>query len=118
MSSHRAERVGEMLQQMLAEMIAREIKDPRVGFVTVTEVDVSPDLRQARVFVSCLGDDATREACLDGLRHAAPFLRRQIGRQARLKYAPELRFETDRSAAQGQRIETILRELHDDDGQA
>lgn len=115
MSSHRAERVGEMLQQLLAELIARDVKDPRVGFVTLTEVDVSSDLRHAKVYVSCLGDEAAREACLDGLRRAAPYLQRQIGRRARLKYVPELRFESDRSAAQGQRIESILRELHDDD---
>lgn len=93
--SHRVERVAEALQEAVAEVVQREIKDPRVGMVTITRARVSPDLRHARVYFSVLGDETQRRKSLDGLRSAAGFLRRQVARRLQLRVAPELRFELD-----------------------
>ena len=106
----RTERVGEEFREILAECIQR-LKDPRVGFVTVTGVRVTPDLRLARVFYTALGGDAERAATRAALRSATPHLRRELGRQIRLKVVPEVSFEEDQSIATGERIDAILAEL-------
>ncbi len=107
----RIERVGEEFREILAEAI-QKLKDPRVGFLTVTGVKVSPDLHVAWVYYTVLGDEKVRASSRAALRSAAPHLRHELGRQVRLKVTPELRFEEDTSIAEGDRIEHILGELH------
>ncbi len=112
--SQRTERVGKLARQVLGDAI-RSLKDPRVGFVTVTAVRVSPDLRHARVAVSVLGDDAARRASLAGLESAKPVLRAELGRQMRMKYLPDLTFELDEGAERAERIEELLHRIHQDE---
>jgi ribosome-binding factor A len=114
----RPDRVADQLRGELASLLAREVHDPGIGFVTLTRVQVSPDLQLARVFYTVLGDDKSRAATRRALERAAPFLRRQIGARLRLKRAPELTFIYDDSIAGQDRIEQILNELHQQDGGA
>src|SRR6266568_249158 len=105
-------RVNEVVREALADELER-MSDPRLGMVTITGVDVAADLRHASVYYAALGreGDETREA----LRAAAPHLRAALGRQVRLKYLPRLDFRPDPAIEQGQRVEEIIRHLHDDD---
>ena len=105
----RTERVGEEFREILAEAI-HDLKDPRVGFVTVTGVKVSSDLHVAWVYYTVLGDERARAATRAALRSAAPHLRHELGRQVRLKVTPELRFELDDSIRTGERIDELLDE--------
>lgn len=107
----RPDRVADQLRAELALMLSREVHDPGVGFVTLTRVQVSPDLQQARVFYTALGDDKSRANTARALDRVAPFMRRQIGARLRLKRAPELRFIYDESVAGQDRIEQILHDL-------
>jgi ribosome-binding factor A len=107
----RTERVGEEVREVLAEAILK-LKDPRVGFVTVTGVKVTPDLRHAWVYYSALGDDRERAGTRAALRSARPHLRAVVGREIRLKYLPDLEFEEDVSIERGERIDALLAELH------
>jgi len=109
----RTERVAEEFREILAEEVQR-LKDPRVGFVTVTGVDVSPDLRQAWVYYTALGDDRARAGTRAALRSATKHLRYELGRQVRLKATPELEFREDRSTERGERIDEIIEGLHRD----
>lgn len=112
MPGDRLRRVNEAVRQVLSDAITQDLKDPRVGFVTVTGVDVSPDLRHARVYVSVLGDAAAKEGSLDGLRAAHGYLQRRIAGELRLKHTPTLNFSIDDSIDRGMRIsELIDREL-------
>jgi ribosome-binding factor A len=112
MPSGRLRRVNEAVRHVLSDAITQDLKDPRVGFVTVTAVDVSPDLRHARVYVSVLGDPSGREATLEGLRAAHGFLQRRIAGELRLKHTPTVDFAIDDSIERGMRIsELIDREL-------
>ncbi len=113
--SQRTERVQKLARQVLGDAI-RSLKDPRVGFVTITSVRVSPDLRHARVAVSVLGDDDARKASLAGLQSAKPVLRAELGRQMRMKYLPELTFVLDEGADRAERIEELLHRIHQDEG--
>ena len=108
----RPERVADQIRGELALLLAREVHDPGLGFVTLTRVQVSPDLQLARVFFTALGDEPSRRTSARALERAAPFLRRQIGARLRLKRTPELRFMYDDSIAGQDRIEQILKELH------
>lgn len=108
----RPDRVADQLRSELALLLAREVHDPGIGFVTLTRVQVSPDLGSARVLYTALGDDKARAASAKALDRAAPFLRRQIGARLRLKRAPELRFIYDESIAGQDRIEQLLNQLH------
>ena len=114
MSSGRMRRVDEAIRAVLSDAIASELKDPRVGFVTVTSVKTSPDLRHARVYVSILGDDAEREGSLDGLRSAHGFLQRRVGQQLTLKHTPAITFHYDDSVDHGMRITELLSEIDAD----
>lgn len=107
----RADRVGDQIHAELADIIHRKIKDPRVGFMTVTRVEVSDDLKHAKVFFSILGDEAMRKETLKGLKSAAHFIRGELGRRLKLRYTPEVVFLFDESIARGDRTLEILRGL-------
>src|SRR6185295_7568362 len=94
-------------------MLAREVHDPGIGFVTLTRVQVSPDIQVARVFYTVLGDEKARTNSARALERAAPFLRRQIGSRLRLKRVPDLRFQYDEATAGADRIDQIINELHE-----
>ncbi|MFM8943938.1 MAG: 30S ribosome-binding factor RbfA [Actinomycetota bacterium] len=108
----RPDRVQEELREVLAEEIPK-LKDPRVGFVTVTGVRVTPDLRHARVRYTTMGDDRARRATAAGLRSATPHLRQVVGAQVRLKFLPDLIFEEDEGPVASQHIEELLRGLRE-----
>jgi len=107
----RPDRVGEQIRAELALLIAREVHDPGIGFVTITRVQVSPDLQQARVYYTTLGDEKARRGSERALGRAAAFLRRQIGSRLRLRRTPELHFHYDESIAGQDRIERLLNEI-------
>lgn len=107
----RPDRVADQLRSELAQMLVREVHDPGIGFVTITRVHVTPDLQQARVMYTALGDEKSRAETARALVRVAPFLRRQIGGRLRLKRAPEFKFVYDESVAGQDRIEQILHEL-------
>jgi ribosome-binding factor A len=115
--SHRPKRtvqVGGLIQQVLADLLLRKIKDPRLQMVTITGVKVSPDLKTARVYFSRYGDeDAVRQAAA-GLQKAAGYIRRELGIRLQLRYVPELQFLHDTSYAYGDRIDTLLKTLRTD----
>jgi ribosome-binding factor A len=110
-ASSRPDRVGDQIRSELAQLIAREVHDPGVGFLTLTRVKVTPDLQLARVYYTSLGDDKAQRETARALRRAAPFLRRQLGQRIRLRRVPELEFFYDESIAQHDRIEQILQDL-------
>lgn len=110
--SLRANRVGEQMKKELGDIIGRKIKDPRIGFVTVTDVNVSGDLQIAKVFISVLGDEEQRQNTLKGLAKAKGFIRSEIGQRIRLRKTPEIQFEFDESIDYGNRIEILLHELN------
>jgi ribosome-binding factor A len=107
----RTARVADQIRGEIATMIAREVHDPGIGFVTITRVMVTPDLQQARVYYTALGDDAARRNTERALGRAAPFLRRQLGSRLRLKRAPEIEFLYDQSIAGQDRIEQLLKDI-------
>jgi ribosome-binding factor A len=110
----RATRVGDQIRAELAELLTREVHDPGIGFLTVTQVKVSPDLQQARVYYTTLGDDKARRETARALDRATPFLRRHIGRRLQLKRVPELTFAFDEGVEKNDRIQRILLELESD----
>ena len=107
----RTARVADQIRGEIAALLAREVHDPGIGFVTITRVTVTPDLQQARVYYTVLGDDKARRNSERALGRAAPFLRRQIGSRLRLKRAPEIEFLYDESIAGQDRIEQLLNEI-------
>lgn len=116
--SRRTQRVGELLQAEISQLLLRSVHDPRVRMASVSAVAVSPDLRRAVVRVSVL-DEEHREESLAALRHAAGFLRRELAHRLRhMRVMPELIFEIDRGAEHSQRISDILEQLHDHDKSA
>jgi ribosome-binding factor A len=108
---NRPDRVGEAIRDELSQLIAREVHDPGVGFITLTRVKVSPDLQVARVYYTTMGDEKAQRETAKALKRATPFLRRQLGQRIRLRRVPEVEFFYDESIAQGDRIEQILQEL-------
>src|SRR5699024_5628710 len=114
MSELRSNRVAEQMKKELGDIISRKIKDPRVGFVTITDVEVTGDLQQANVFISILGDEKEQQNTLIGLAKATGFIRTEIGKRIRLRKTPEIFFETDESIERGNRIEKILNDLNED----
>lgn len=111
MSTRRQRKVADLIQEELSDILVRKVRDPRVEGVTVTEVQVTPDLRYVDVYVSKLGQDADRKEALDGLAAAAGFLRHELAPRIDLRFMPELRFHLDRSWEQGARIEALLGEI-------
>jgi len=115
---HRPDRVGEQIRDELSTLLSRgAVHDPGIGFITLTRVKVSPDLQQARVFYTSLGDEKARKETAKALVRATPFLRRQIGGILTLRRVPELEFRFDESIAHQDRIEQILRDLHEEEAQ-
>jgi ribosome-binding factor A len=108
---HRHERLADQIREEVAEMIAGELKDPRIGFATITHVDLSPDLRHACVLVSVMGSDDSQRETLAGLASAAGYVRREIGQRLRLRRTPELVFALDREAEQAERVASLLKDL-------
>src|SRR5438105_8182757 len=108
MASDRLRRVDEAIRQVLSDSVTQELKDPRVGFVTVTAVRTSPDLRHARVYVSVLGDEAQRTDSLEGLRSAHGFLQRKVATELRLKHTPTLQFVYDETVERAQRLTDLI----------
>ncbi|MHB1610593.1 MAG: 30S ribosome-binding factor RbfA [Sulfobacillus sp.] len=113
MNQTRADRVAQMMQQELGAMIQKEVKDPRVGFVSITHIDVSRDLSVARIFVSILGDANQAEESLLGLKSAASYLRGEIGRRVGLRHCPQLDFRQDTSIVDSLHIQRIMKTLPD-----
>jgi ribosome-binding factor A len=108
MATARMRRVNEVIRQVLGDAIATDLKDPRIGFVTVTDVDTSPDLRTARVYVSVLGGESERDKALAGLRSSHGFLQGKIATELRMKRTPTLTFHYDDSVDRGVRISRLL----------
>lgn len=113
MSQLRANRVAEEIKKIIGEIISQKLKDPRVGFVTITDVEVTGDLQQAKIFLTVLGDNkAEEEETLAGLEKAKGFIRSEIGKHIRLRKTPEIIFEIDRAIETGNRIERLIYELN------
>jgi ribosome-binding factor A len=108
MPTARMRRINESLREVIGGAIARELQDPRIGFVTVTAIETSPDLRSARVYVSVLGDERQREATLSGLRSSHGVLQAAIAREMRIKRTPTLTFHYDDSAERADRVSRLL----------
>lgn len=110
MSMQRAQRVREEIKKEASDII-RQMKDPRVGFVTVTDVDVTNDLRQVRIYVSIYGDDEAKTRSMEGLQAATGFVRSEVGKRIRLRHTPEIAFRLDASIERGARINALLNEV-------
>jgi len=111
-AGHRQERLAEQIRIEISEMIARELKDPRIGFATVTRIELSADLHHARVLVSVLGTVEEQAATIAGLTSAAGFVRHEIGRRLALRRVPELTFVLDHGAEESEKIELLLQKFH------
>ncbi|AJY76608.1 30S ribosome-binding factor RbfA [Paenibacillus beijingensis] len=116
MAKVRVGRVGEQIKKELSQIIQTELKDPRIGFITVTGVDVTSDLSQARVFLSVLGSDEQKEETLKAIARGTGFIRSELGKRIRLRHTPELLFKFDSSIEYGSRIETLLERINRENG--
>jgi len=112
----RTERLGHQIRVELGELISRHVKDPRIGFATVTRVELTADLHHARVYVSVLGSPEEQQSSIEGLSSAAGFLRHEIGRRLALRRAPEIIFFLDHGVDAVENIEMLLQQIHKDDG--
>lgn len=113
MSDIRANRVAEQIKIEISDIINNKIKDPRIGFLTITDVEVTGDLQQAKVYFSVLGEEEEREASMLGLNKATGFIRSEIGRRIRLRKVPEISFEYDVAYEYGSHIDALLRNLNE-----
>jgi ribosome-binding factor A len=111
----RPDRVADQIRAEVAGLLAREVQDPGLGFVTVTRVRVTPDLQIARIYYTSLGDDRARRATRHALDRATSFIRRQVGSRLRLRRVPEIQFAFDESVEQHERVERLLQEIHQTD---
>jgi ribosome-binding factor A len=114
-SSHRPERVAELVRQTVGAFLTGDVRDPRIGFVTVTGVEVTADLSHANVRVSVMGTEEEKQRSLEGLASAARFLRAQLSQELRLRTSPELHFHLDRGLEHAQRIDEVLKTLRSED---
>lgn len=115
--SVRLARLRELFKEEISVILQREMKDPRIGFVSVTDVEVSPDLRHAKVFVSILGDREAKAKTMAGLASAQGFVRTELGRRIRLRRMPELLFKLDESIERGVRVQHLLRRVAEAKGE-
>ena len=111
MASYRLEQIGHQIRAELSDLLLREVRDPRLGFVTITEVNVSADLSVARVNISCYGDEAAQNESLRALRHAAGFFRTAISKRVRMRTMPQLIFHLDHSMAHAEEVQRTLKAL-------
>ena len=118
MAYKRADRVNALLQRELGMIISEELRDPRIAFATVTAVEITADLRSAKVHVSVLGDDDQVRSTMVALNEARPYLRHEIGSRTELRYVPDLVFVSDQTAAKAARISTLLREAREREGRS
>jgi len=107
----RATRVADLLKEEISEMLCKEVKDPHIGFITITDVEVSKDLKHAQVFYTILGDEQQAEESADALSRVSSFIKKQLGKRLRLRYIPEIAFKYDHSLAYGTKIDHILNSL-------
>lgn len=114
MSKVRVEKVQELMKQEISDIILHELKDPRIGFVTVTSVSCTEDLREAKIYVSVMGEEQSVRESLAGLSRALGFVRREIGRRIRLRFTPEISFALDTSLNYSDHIQRILNAIHED----
>jgi ribosome-binding factor A len=112
MAKFRTGRVGEQIKKEISGIIQTELKDPRIGFITVTGVDVTNDLSLARVYLSILGSEEQKEATLHAIGRAKGFLRSELGRRVRLRHTPEMEFRFDSSIEYGSHIEALLQQIN------
>jgi len=118
MATHRPDRVGDQIRQEISELLSRgAVHDPGIGFITLTRVKVSADLQVARVFYTSMGDPTARRETEKALERATPFFRRQVGSRLNLRRVPEIEFRFDESIGYQDRIEQILRDLHEEEAQ-
>jgi ribosome-binding factor A len=112
MQYQRKDRVGDLIKREIAQIVQREVKDPGIGFVTITAVEVSTDLKQAKVFYSVLGDEDSKRRSASALKRASGFIQNEIGGRLRLKYTPEILFHFDKSVEYGAHIEELIERIH------
>ena len=117
MSKVRVEKVQELMKQEISDLIFNELKDPRIGFVTVTSVACTEDLREAKIYVSVMGDEKKARDTLNGLNSSLGFVRREIGKRIRLRFTPEISFALDTSLNYSDHIQRLLNEIHEDQPQ-
>ncbi len=115
MSELRVRKVQEFIKQEVSQMLLHDLKDPRLGFVTVTEVKVTGDLREAKIYVSLFGKEAEKKASLETLNKSRGFVRRELGQRLKIYYTPEISFEEDSSLDYGMHIDSLLRKVHKDE---
>ncbi len=112
MSTQRADRIGEAIKRLVSELLSRRLKDARItGMVSVTDVEVSGDLRHAKVFVSVFGDEAVQKQTMEGLHSATGMVRSEIGKSLGLRFTPEIQFKQDQSIERGSRIAALLQQI-------
>lgn len=110
--SRRPQRLALQIQQEISLILFRDMKDRRIGFVTITGVELSSDLRHAKVFVSAMGSEAEKKASLDTLNHATGWIRHELGQRIRMKFLPEIVFRADSSQTYGEHIDRLLEDIH------
>ncbi len=116
--THRQEKIGEMIAIELSDLLRTRVKDPRVGFTSITHVEVSGDLRHAKIFVSVMGTPEEQAATMTGLKHATGFLRRELASRLTLRFMPEIVFKLDTSIAEGARVLALIQQLEQEEKQA
>jgi len=114
---HRQEKLGELIAAELSDLLRTRVKDPRVGFASITHVEVSGDFRHAKVFVSVMGSPEEREATMQGLKKATGFLRHELATRLVLRYMPEIAFKLDKSIEEGARIRELIQKVEQEDRQ-
>lgn len=118
MSHRRSERVGDLIKEEIASLILHgEIKDPRIGFVTITRVDLTPDLKEARVYFSQMGSEKDKQKSVEGLNNASGYVRRHLAKSLDLRHIPKVTFEFDSSLEYAERIEKVIRDMKEGGGQ-
>ncbi len=117
MSELRVRKVQEFIKQEVSQMLLHDLKDPRLGFVTVTEVKVTGDLREAKIYVSLFGKDKDKKASLEALNKSRGFIRRELGQRLKIYYTPELSFEEDTSLDYGMHIDSLLKKVHKEEAE-
>lgn len=114
MEGKRSEKVADLIQKEISEMLVRSIKDPRIGFITITRVRVSEDCRFAKIYFSVAGDLKERERSMKGLESATGYVRKELGRRIRLRYTPEILFQFDPSIEYAIHMEELIQRIHDE----